>query len=362
MKIMFYSSSPARVCLYGEHQDYLNLRVIPAAINLRLNIFSELSYQENILVESRDLERKTSISNTLTRLESKKGSFESYLEAGMLALKNNFPDLTIPALKITIESKIPIASGLSSSAALLVAWVKNLGGLLKLNLSKTQVSELAYDAEHNILGVPCGKMDQYACSFGDIISLSGSNPPEVVELNKPNIDLIVVDSQTPKLTSDVHGNKVNRIKRVIANFEKITQLKLTELSLDILKNNQSRLKNADFKILNGVLSIKEYTEEAESELLKNQMNLEILGELLTKQHISLRDNILVSLPILDKIVNESLTFGALGAKLTGAGLGGSVVIMTKDNTKNVAKKLEQKLKLPVKIVEIDKGVSFQEKN
>lgn len=356
---MFYSSSPARVCLYGEHQDYLKLNVIPAAINLRLSIYSTLSENNGIHVTSKDLNKKIKIAKSPSSSVSKRGSLDSYLEAGLLTFKKSYPDLFVPSLNVTIESQIPIASGLSSSAALLVGWIKNLSGILGIELKKNQIAEFAYDAEHNILGVPCGKMDQYACSYGEIIRLSSTEPPEVVQLNKPDIDLIVVDSQTPKFTSDVHGNKVETIKKIVNRFEKLTNTQLPDFSSDILNKNQKELTNADFKILEGVISIKEYTEQAEIELSKTSRSIEILGELLTKQHSALKEGINVSLPILDKIVQESLDLGALGGKLTGAGLGGSVVIMTKDNTEEVAQGLKQKLNLPVRIVEVDEGVIFK---
>ncbi|MHA1200407.1 MAG: mevalonate kinase family protein [Candidatus Heimdallarchaeaceae archaeon] len=356
---MFYSSSPARVCLYGEHQDYLQLNVIPAAINLRLSIYSVLSENKGIHITSKDLNKKIAITNSPSSLVSKKGSLKSYLEAGLLSLKRSYSDIICPSLDVTIESQIPIASGLASSAALLVGWIGNLSGILGIELKKNQIAELAYDAEHNVLGVPCGKMDQYACSYGDIIRLSSTEPPKLVQLRKPDIDLIVVDSQTPKFTSDVHGNKVENIKKVVNQFEILTSTKLSEASSDLLNKNQQELTNADFKILKSVISIKEHTEQAEIELSKTLMNIEFLGELLTKQHSALKEGIGVSLPILDKIVQESLNLGALGGKLTGAGLGGSVVIMTKDNTEQVAQGLKQKLNLPVRIVEVDGGVTFK---
>ncbi len=359
MKLMFYSSSPARVCLYGEHQDYLQLNVIPSAINLRLSISSELSNSDSIHITSKDLHQETTISKSISSLTTKSGSLEAYLEAGLLALKRFQPDIEIPSLNAFIESQIPIASGLSSSAALLVSWIQNIGGITNLNLKKDQIAELAYDAEHNILGIPCGRMDQYACSYGKIIRLSCTEPPKLVQLKQPDIDLIVVDSQTPKLTSNVHGDKVDTIKRVVNRFASLTQLELCDLSSDLLENKKSKLTQSEFKILKAVISIKENTEQAEIELKKSSPDIELLGELLTSQHTALKDGVGVSLPVLDKIVEQSLSLGALGGKLTGAGLGGSVVIMTKDNTQKIAKVLKQNLNLPVKVVEIDEGVNFK---
>lgn len=359
MNTMFYSSAPARVCLYGEHQDYLQLNVIPAAINLRLSIKSRFSSKNKIIIHSRDLNQTTAISTTINTLRNKIGSLESYLEAGIIALKNLNPDMKIPALNISIESQIPIASGLSSSAALLVGWIQHISGIMELDFDKSHIAELAYDAEHNILGIPCGKMDQYACSYGNIIRLSSIEPPEVVKLNIPEVNLIVVDSQTPKLTSDVHGRKVKKIKETVNRFEILAKVDLRDISMEILTKKRLELSNSDFNILQGIISIKECTEIAEKELSKSKPDICLLGELLTTQHKALKEKIEVSLPILDKIVEESISLGALGGKLTGAGLGGSVVIMTQNNTEKIAENLKKNLGLPVKVVEIDEGANFE---
>ena len=198
---MFHSSAPARVCLYGEHQDYLQLNVIPAAIDLRLIIDSQINKSNMLSVYSHDFKKKITLSNNPNYLESEAGTLGSYLEAGILALKNLNSEITFPSLDVSISSQIPVASGLSSSAALLVSWIKHLDGILELKMNEQQIAEAAYDAEHKILKIPCGKMDQYSSSFGQIIRLTCTDPPELLKLVKPDIGIIIVDSQTPKLTS-----------------------------------------------------------------------------------------------------------------------------------------------------------------
>lgn len=357
---MFYSSAPARICLFGEHQDYLELKVIPAAINLRLEITSILTEENEIKIFSQELNETTKISTNINQFESKSGSLTSYLEAGILALKQSNQEVTIPPISVTIKSQIPIASGLSSSAALLVAWIKHLSGIVKLNLDNRSIAELAYDAEHNFLGIPCGRMDQYASSFGGIFSLECTEQPALVNLNSPKIGLIVVDSQTPKLTSNVHGSKVAQIKKVIRGFEQVHQKKLEDIDLEFLQKLKSKIKQEDYIILEGVISIKDNTLIAEKELSKSNPNIELIGRLLTSQQEFLRDNIQVSLPILDNIVKTGIKSGALGGKLTGAGLGGSVVLLTSEENEYTAKKIQDELKLPVYTVKIDSGVYFEE--
>jgi galactokinase len=358
---MYFSSAPARVCLYGEHQDYLELKVIPAAIDLRLNISSTIKKNKKIDVTSLDLNLETTISTGIKKFTRKDLNFQSFLESGILAVKKRFPSIEIPGLKAEIQSDIPIASGLSSSAALLVCWIKHLDGILKLNQSKEEIAELAYDAEHNLLQIPCGRMDQYSSSFGSIISMVCTEPPILKNIRKPNFELVVVDSQTPKLTSDVHGKKVQEIRKAVKKFEDETIYSLNDATLEIIENVKDKISTHNYKILKGVISIKENTEKAETELKKSNPNLVILGELLTSQQNALREYIDVSLPILDKIVEVSIKKGALGGKLTGAGLGGSVVLLTENDNLNLKRIVQEEFNLPAWTVKIDKGAFFEEK-
>ena len=356
---MYFSSAPARVCLYGEHQDYLGLKVIPAAINLRLNISSTKRGDDKINIQSMDVGNVVSIPIGISSLSSNQKNFQNYLESGLLALKKRIRNIDFPPLSVKIHSDIPIASGLSSSAAFLVCWIKHLDGILNLELDKSEIAEIAYDAEHNILGIPCGRMDQYSSSFGSIISLICTEPPSLSFLPEPELSLIVIDSNTPKLTSEVHGKKVSEIKKAVLELEKATELNLKDIPLNHVRSIEQRLSKHDVKILKGVVSIKTDTEIAEKELQKSNPDIHILGKLLTSQHKSLRDNIGVSLPILDKIVTKGLSKGALGGKLTGAGLGGSVVLLFEGKNNKTRHELQKELGLQAWSVNIDRGVIFE---
>ena len=358
---MYLSSAPARVCLYGEHQDYLGLRVIPAAINLRLKISSMDIRGLNLIIHSAETNEKISIPIGISKLSTNQNNFQSFIESGILAVKKIDNNIEIPPLEVEIRSDIPVASGLSSSAALLVSWIKHLDGILKLDLKKDEIAETAYDAEHNILGIPCGKMDQYSSSYGSIISLICSEPPILSSLSQPDFSLIIVDSNTPKLTSDVHGKKVSKIKKAVAELEKHANLKLSNITSDHLQDNQKKISKKNMKILEGVISIKKDTEIANKELMKKEPDLNLLGKLLTSQHHALRDNIGVSLPILDTIVAKGLNKGALGGKLTGAGLGGSVVLLFEKKNIQIERELQKELGLQIWSVEIDRGALFQER-
>ncbi|MHA1303348.1 MAG: GHMP family kinase ATP-binding protein [Candidatus Heimdallarchaeaceae archaeon] len=359
---MFISSAPARVCLYGEHQDYLNLKVIPAAINLRLNFTAELAEFKHMEVFSENIKQSVKIPLNITNLESQPLSFGNYLQAGYLALKEKFDETSFPSISSRLSSEIPIESGLSSSAALLVAWINLLAKISEIELSASEIAELAYTAEHDILKIPCGKMDQYASAIGSIISLELKNLEAVrySKFKKLDASLIIVNSQTPKLTSQVHGKIVQQVNKAVKSMTQISNKTIHEVTFSDLNHYKQKLSDQDYRILKAVLSIRDDTARAEKELLQNEPDLNKLGSLLTSQQNALSEGIGVSLPILDKIVNLGIQFGALGGKLTGAGLGGCVVLLVpRGEETRITEKLREQLQLPVFNAEIDKGVQFK---
>ncbi|MHA1365292.1 MAG: hypothetical protein ACTSP5_02630 [Candidatus Heimdallarchaeota archaeon] len=92
--------------------------------------------------------------------------------------------------------------------------------------------------------------------------------------------------------------------------------------------------------MEGVVKIRDYTTQASNELSKQKNHdLVLLG--LTKQHIALRDNLEVSIPKLDQLVDVSIQAGALGAKLSGAGFGGCIIAYAPNKEKEVAKAIEK---------------------
>ncbi|MHA1556355.1 MAG: galactokinase family protein, partial [Candidatus Heimdallarchaeota archaeon] len=129
-----YYSAPGRVCLYGEHQDYLKLKVVPAAINLRTVIGIKDNGLESIRINSHDLDSSDEFSLS-KKMTLAKNEFD-YLRAIVIALQKEGLANNLTGLDVTISSSVPIGSGLSSSAALLVAWTTALNDKFQLNLNK----------------------------------------------------------------------------------------------------------------------------------------------------------------------------------------------------------------------------------
>ncbi|MHA1737669.1 MAG: galactokinase [Candidatus Heimdallarchaeota archaeon] len=339
-KISHYSS-PGRVCLYGEHQDYLRLKVIPAAIDLRTNISVQQLDQKKIIVHSKDMNTSDefSIETEIPLI----GNEYDYLRAIITVLKKEDLVTKIPGFKVEISSKVPIGSGLSSSAALLVAWLTALNDQLYLNLSSEDVADLTFKAENKILGINCGIMDQYASSLGGIFSLDCDGPPyQIIKHEKVLSGLVIGDSLVRRSANEPLTAMKNQI---FSGYDKVSQKTnyiFKNLSLKNLEEVKSFITKTEYQRLEGVVKIRDYTTQASNELSKQKNHdLVLLGDLLTKQHIALRDNLEVSIPKLDQLVDVSIQAGALGAKLSGAGFGGCIIAYAPNKEKEVAKAIEK---------------------
>ncbi|MBD3352506.1 MAG: hypothetical protein GF364_13540 [Candidatus Lokiarchaeota archaeon] len=358
-----FVSAPGRVCLYGEHQDYLNLVVIPAAIDLRCNIKGQQNTSNKIVLNDKVFREVIEI------------PFSSQQKSKPFALKEN--DYFKAVLNIFIKNgdladvnsqlgfsgelwnQVPVKSGLSSSAALLVCFTKLLDILFETNLSDIEIGSYAYMAEHDEMGIPCGQMDQLASAVGYIFHMKCVEPPIVTKLNKKVPGLVVGDTLIPKSTNSVHSIRVKEITDAIEFLKKnldfdIEKTKWEEVN-DILKDKNEIW----FKRMRATLKDRDITDIAYSELRKENPDVEYLGQLLNTHQKYLRDDYEVSVKKIDDMLKAGLDAGALGGKLTGAGMGGSIIMLAPGKQKEVANALT-KAGGKGYVVDIDKGVYVEE--
>ena len=162
-------STPGRVCLFGEHQDYLNLPIIACAISLRIYIEGNKRNDTNVNINLPDINDKNvfSIEGTL-----KYGRERDYFKSSVNVLKRHGFTFST-GIDCTVRSYIPINSGTSSSSALIVTWINFLSQMSDQSKepSPEQIAEYAYEAEVLEFAEPGGMMDQYSTAVGGIITL-----------------------------------------------------------------------------------------------------------------------------------------------------------------------------------------------
>ncbi len=374
MKAQFVVSSPGRADFLNTHQDYKGLPVVPAAINLRLYISASLSNDNTFTIKSIDLEKHNepftdSFNIGINEMLGEK-FFGNYLRGVVNVLvKKGFAD-KLRGMNVTIRSEIPIGSGLASSAALEVAFTELLNHVFNLGLSRKDIAEISFIAENVEAGIPCGRLDQYGVAFGGIIKLDCKPPYNVEMLPFKDLIFVIVDSGIRHSTGDIHPKRQMEINlglealmknpsvpenlkaKLGYNFdqprwEEIGERELSNYLSILNENSRKRilftlkmhrlteiaLKILNFKEVSKKELISNLGEDAWKKIQKgspSELNHKILGEIMNAQHALLRDLYDVSLPEIERICEAALNAGAYGAKLSGAGMGGSIIALVRN--------------------------------
>lgn len=352
-------STPGRICLFGEHQDYLGLPVIAAAISRRVSITGQHQDEPSISVQLPDIQSQLNLP-LLEQYEytEKRDYFKSALNQ-LLRRGLSFSK----GIDCVVKGNIPINSGTSSSSALLVTWIHFL---LRMSdqaatLTRQEIGELSYAAEVLEFGEPGGMMDQYSTAVGDVIYLA-SVPSVKIEFLKPRFGAFVLgDSQEPKDTIGILG----RLRYgVLGLVEKIQQqdpnFSLQHTPIDSLTMYNDLLSEDDRILLRGTLSNRDILLEAKQVLESEPLNHVHFGSLLTKHHHNLRDAQRISTPKIERMIDAALQNGALGAKINGSGGGGCMFAYAPENPEKVAEAIEAAGGKSY-IISIDEGTRLDEK-
>lgn len=367
-------SSPGRADFLNTHQDYKGLPVVPVAIDLRMYLHGEVTDNKRFNVKSLDLERhgEPSVDSFGIKINHMREGkfFGNYLRGVVNVLvKRGFAE-RLRGMNVTIKSEIPVGSGLSSSAALEVGFTYLLNAACGLRLEKKDLAEIAFAAENQEAGIPCGRLDQYGVSFGGIIKLECRPPYRVEPLPFRDLTFAIIDSGIRHSTADIHPKRQEDINRGLKalmesssvpselktllgyrfdepQWEKISEEELndflrivderarrrilftlrmqrwTEFALKVLRGEKIRDEEGSWML--GEERWRRIRSSAATE-----RNHVILGEVMNEQHSLLRDLYDVSLPEIDDICDAALDAGAYGAKISGAGMGGSVIALVKD--------------------------------
>lgn len=368
------ASAPARADFLNTHQDYKGLPVVPVALDLRLYLDAELTNAASIYIKSEDLEKYNEPAQDLIRIREaeilQKGFFGNYFRAVLKVIGARGQLHKVRGLSIVVKSEIPIGSGLASSAALEVSFVALLNRAFDLGYSKRDVAETAFLAENRELNTACGRLDQYGVTFGGITKLDCRPPYEVESLPFSELLFAVIDSGIRHSTSDIHPKRQAEINRGLEvlmtqvklppglraklaygfdrpKWDEITEAEISDFlsTIDhdasrriLFTIRMNRLTEFALRVLRGQATTErdassnlgaEEMEELQRSPIEERPYL-ILGRVMNQQHALLRDLYDVSLPKIDDIQTAALAAGAYGAKISGAGMGGSLVALVKN--------------------------------
>ena len=314
-------SSPGRVCLFGEHQDYLHLPVIASAISLRISVTGKRRNDKLINIDLPDISNKKSfnLSEPLVYTEER-----DYFKSAINVLQRNSFTFS-SGFDCVVNGKIPINAGTASSSALVVTWINFLSRMSDQSavLPSEELARYAYEAEVLEFSEPGGMMDQYSASYGGIISIDFLPETKVTQIN-PNLKTFVLgNSGEPKNTMYILSHVKNRILEVVRILKSIdSNFSLNTLKANELSHYENYISESLFNLLEGTIINRDITREARIELNKQSPDHKMIGKLLNEHQEVLRDVLGISTFKINRMIDAAINAGAYGAKINGSGGGG----------------------------------------
>jgi galactokinase len=328
------SRAPGRVNLLGEHVDYNNGMVIPAAINLSTWIAFSLSGTDKSTLVALDLEKDEIIFDSKSLqaradIEGKNLSDWAKYPAGIAwALQKN--GLVIPGMKAVLSSNVPRGAGLSSSASVEMAFGTAWQALGGWNIPPIQLALIGQQAENQYVGMNCGIMDQISavCGEKDQLLLLDCRSLEYLTLPLPEkVAIVIADTSVRR---NLISSAYNKRRESCEEAVRLLQQKIPEITSLRDISLQDFNKYADILPEEIQMRARHVVEEMERTTraipLLEEGDIKTFGKLMNECHVSLRDLFGVSGPELDLMARIAQTLpGCYGARQTGAGFAGCTV-------------------------------------
>lgn len=332
-------SAPGRVNLIGEYTDFNEGFVMPlalphtavAAVARRTDGVLRLhSADIDAPVAELRVDELTPLS--LTARGAGQGGWAAY-PAGVVWALRDAGHAVAGGADIHLASTVPTGAGLSSSAALEVVTALALNDLFELGLPGPELAVLAQRAENAFVGVPCGVMDQMAsacCEAGhalhlDCRDLSIRQVP--FDLAAHGLRLLVVDTRVKHELGD--GAYAERRAGCeegarILGVSHLRDVAYAELPAALAKLPDERIR----RYVRHIVSDDHRVEQVIG--LLDAGDVRAIGPVLTEGHASLRDDLRISCDELDLVVSSANAAGAIGARMTGGGFGGSAIVLVEE--------------------------------
>jgi galactokinase len=322
-------AAPGRVNLIGEHTDYNDGFVMPFALP-HTTVAAVSRREDGVLrLHSSDVEGGVVELSLDTLAPEQDRRWTAYPAGVVWALVE--AGHTVTGADVHLSSTVPTGAGLSSSAALEVVVALALNDLFALDLKGWQLARLCQRVENVYVGAPTGIMDQTAsacCEAGhalflDTRDLSQKQIP--FDLAAEGMQLLVVDTQVK------HSHSEGEYGKRRAGCEKGAALlgvdALRDVAYDELDAALARLGDEEEvrRLVRHIVTENHRVEKVVALLESGETRA--IGPVLNEGHVSLRDDFRISCPELDLVVDTALASGAIGARMTGGGFGGSAIVL-----------------------------------
>jgi galactokinase len=358
--------SPGRINLIGEHVDYNDGFVMPAAINKYICFAISKTYDATITLVALDLNETYQFKLT-DELKPVNTLWVNYILGVFHQLKNHGLS---HGCQLVFSSTIPMGAGLSSSAALECGVAYAMNKMFDLHLSKQEIALIGQKSEHTFVGVNCGIMDQFASVFGkknSVIKLDCNTLDyEYYRADFKKYALLLLDSNVKHthLTSGYNDRRREVEEGLAIIKQRFPEVKtFRDCTEKMVIELHDQLGETRFKRCHFVVSEIQRVGDA-AVALKNS-DFKKLGELMTKTHQGLSTLYEVSCPELDFLVEAvHKEESVLGARMMGGGFGGCTInLVEKGAEKELIEKITTAyfnafgIELKAYTVNISKGTS-----
>ena len=326
--------APGRICVIGEHQDYLGLEVISGAMNLFVCLKAQRNESNSFVLHLKSMNEIRRINpRHLQKIEHGR----DYIGSGLnVMLQEGFSFST--GYDVVISSDLPIRKGVSSSSALCVGWITLLSQIADQpkQLSKKKIARLAFESEVLYFNEPGGMQDHLASALGGLIYMNfaaGRSQPQIQHLDKPPGKFLLVDSGATKETigmiKEIRSDIENSMSILDTNNRSTRLQTISIKDLPRMSINHSRLCGT---IINRNLVrefFKRYTD------ISNKNKSMLIGRFMNTHHHVLKKHLRVSSEAIDRLCCIALKSGAVGAKVIGSGGGGCLLVYLQGNDKSL---------------------------
>ena len=315
--------APGRINIIGEHTDYNDGFVMPAAIDKGIGVAITKSDQKITKVFALDVGQSHDIDiNNVRPIEN--GGWRNYVLGVIGELQES--GYHVGNFNLLFSGNIPEGAGMSSSAALENSIALALNNLFDLKLSKKHLIRIAQKAEHNYARVNCGIMDQYASMFGEkhsaLLLDCRSMDSQAYQIDFKQYKLLLINTNVKHhLAESAYNNR----RAVCEKVSKSLGVKaLRDAKVDQLKSIENQLSAGDFQkalyIIEENQRVLDFFESAKVG------NIDKCGALLFASHQGLSQQYQVSCEELDFLVDYAVSYdGVIGARMMGGGFGGCTI-------------------------------------
>lgn len=328
------AKAPARLCLFGEHQDYLGLPVIAMSIDLFLRAEGGVADDPKLTLRFLDMDREDVVPLAHAPFDYR---FDNDFVHSTLRVLQRYGHGVSP-LNLDFSSMIPVNSGSSSSTAMILALMAALlvsdGGCP----DPEKIAKMAFEAEVLEFNAPGGMMDQVSIAMGGLRLIEFEPKMSTTLYDFDPGTFVLGNSGQPKNTVEI----LSRLKTPLEAIRK--RLEAEGGSLETLSESEAKGLTDDPRVLEyllGAIENRDLTRAARQLFSGTSPDPREFGRLLTQHQRVLARRLEVSTPKLDAMIEAAEQAGAYGSKINGSGGGGAMFAYAPENPEAVAEAINR---------------------